>query len=95
MGLDISFDRQAALKAGLVVKQERRGSDEQILNAKDDPDYQWYLQRVVEYVLVPEINFWVETSGTDTIIVRANKWGRTYNPLTQWLKSNNILWDEF
>ena len=42
-----------------------------------------------------EMEHWVNDEGLDTYIVRANKWGRTYKPLTEWLTYNAIEWSEF
>lgn len=75
MGLDIAFNRKAALNAGLVVFLLRCGR---------------------EYIQVPNAHYSVENNGVDIdIVVRANKWGSTYAPLTEWLKANNITWSEF
>ena len=38
---------------------------------------------------------WVNDEGLDTCIVRANRWGMTYKPLTEWLTYNAIEWSEF
>ena len=100
MGLDIAFNRKQAIEAGLVLTKERNGTDDAIARAKElgDTEYLKYLNGVSECVKVPGANHLVYSGGsTDDIdiIVRANKWGRTYAPLTQWLKANNIEWSEF
>lgn len=44
---------------------------------------------------VPGLECWVVDSGSgDEVIVTANKWGRVYQPLTEWLKANSIDWTE-
>jgi predicted ThiF/HesA family dinucleotide-utilizing enzyme len=99
MGLDIAFNREAAIAAGMQLKTERVGSDEEISTAErttpEDACYLSYLRKVAEYIVVPGTNSMVENGGVDHIVVRANKWGRTYEPLTTWLKANNIEWSEF
>lgn len=85
MGMDISFLRIPALQAGLIV--ERRWDHD--------------ISREVELLRVPQMiredgPFYVENDGTDgRIIVRANEWGPTYVPLTQWLIKNAINWETY
>jgi len=100
MGLDISFNREQAIAAGLKLRKSAGLSWEEARErAKDgngvDLDYAKYLTQDREYVEVPDRDFLVENDGISSIVVRANKWGRTYEPLTQWLKANNIQWSEF
>jgi hypothetical protein len=99
MGLDIAFNRGAAIKAGLILTQERNGTDDYIAWAKandEDTDFIAYLERVENVVQVPGTNLHVCDDGIgDSIIVRANKWGSVYAPLTTWLHANNITWSEF
>ena len=103
MGLDVAFNREQALRAGLTLKIERLGTDEQIERAKqdiadgnEDPDYLDFLTKIETLVKVPNADHYTDDGGTDTdIIVRANKWGYTYAPLTEWLASKGIEWSEF
>lgn len=99
MGLDIAFDRAAALAAGLQTSRARNGTDIDIAEAKaaeDDPAYIEYLEREEEHIHVPYTGKHVTNDGVDPhIVVRANKWGQVYGPLTTWLKANNIEWSEF
>lgn len=99
MGLDIAFNREKAIAAGLVLYKDTVGTAESIAQASDedgyDAGYIEYLTREREYVRVPNCDYSVENDGITDIIVRANKWGRTYAPLTQWLTENNITWTEF
>jgi len=99
MGLDVSFDRQKALAAGMQIKIVRNGSDEDIQRALEygeDEGYIQWLQESSECVIIPFTDAFVTNDGVgDRIIVRANKWGENYLPLTLWLKHHNIEWDEF
>ena len=99
MGLDISFDRNKALAAGLQTKIVRNGSDEDLHIATaygEDEHYIQWLQESSECVIIPFTEALVTNDGAgDRIIVRANKWGDNYLPLTLWLKHHNIEWDEF
>ena len=99
MGLDVSFDRQKALAAGLQTKIVRNGSDSDLQMAVkigEDEDYIQWLQESSECVIIPFTEAFATNDGVgDRIIVRANKWGRNYLPLTLWLKHHNIEWDEF
>ena len=82
MGLDVSFERRAAIKAGLKIEI----SWDDITNDEE------------ELVAIPDCDHYVANGaadGSDFIIVRANKWGRSYEPLTNWLTANGISWDEF
>ena len=94
MGLDVGFNRKAAVKAGLkleIVPNDGRYDE-------DDPqDYIDWCLASSEVVYIPGTDHCVTNdSGSDKhIVVRANKWGSTYYPLTEWLTANNIPWDEF
>ena len=99
MGLDVSFDRNKALAAGLQTKIIRNGDDDDLQRALEygeDEDYIQWLQESSECVIIPFTEAFVTNDGVgDQIIVRANKWGKNYLPLTLWLKHHNIEWDEF
>ena len=99
MGLDISFDRNKALAAGLQTKIVRNGTDEDVCIATvwgEDEYYIQWLQESSECVIIPVTEALVTNDGVgDRVIVRANKWGDNYLPLTLWLKRHNIEWDEF
>ena len=99
MGLDISFNRSEALAAGMEVRTVRNGDDYDYHFAQDcgsDPAYVSWLQESSECVIIPFIGSLVTNDGVDdVVVVRANKWGNNYLPLTRWLKYHNIEWDEF
>ena len=98
MGLDISFNRSEAVAAGMEFKTVRNGDDYDYHFAQDygsDPTYISWLQESSECVIIPFTGALVTNDGIgDTIVVRANKWGRNYLPLTLWLKHHNIEWDK-
>jgi len=100
MGLDLYFSKAKALAAGMVLEQETNGSAEDIahsvsLGDQENPEYLNWLKEVVNVTQVPgakhRVNVW---DGGEELSIRANKWGITYEPLTQWLKANNITWQE-
>ena len=99
MGLDLSFNKQQALAAGLIITLETNGNQDMIEAAiinNDDPDYIQWLKSDVYVMHVPTTDIKVDISiGYGLIIVRANKWGRVYEPLTDWLKAKNINWEEY
>lgn len=100
MGLDIAFDRKKAVAAGISMKMIPNGDAESIARAEadecPDPDYIAWLKAEELCVQVPGMEGWVSDDGVGTeIVVRANKWGQVYGPLTAWLRANNIQWDEF
>jgi hypothetical protein len=94
MGLDIAFNREEALAAGLELVTEARDPDGVKL-WPDDKEMQDFCNEVVTYVKVPGTEMLTEDNGIDKIVVRANKWGMVYGPMTEWLAANNIGWDEF
>ena len=105
MGLDIAFNRAKAIAAGLVLKKDTNGTEEDIRrvearsqekNSHYDQGYIDWLKEDVTLVAVPNTNHYVQDDGLGSlIVVRANRWGSTYAPLTQWLKQHNIVWSEF
>lgn len=97
MGLDIMFDREQALTAGLELRKLPRASEAEVAQAIEDGEEWAYiilLREEVEYMVTPYLRVLVENTGTNCIAVRANKWGSVYQPLTAWLKKNNINWSE-
>lgn len=100
MGLDIAFDRKKAVSAGIVMKMIPNGDAESIARAEadecPDPDYIAWLKAEEPCIQVPGMTGWVsDGGGKDDFIVRANRWGFVYGPLTDWLRANDIQWDEF
>ncbi len=102
MGLDISFNKEQAVKAGMSLSTERVGTDAQIASAEGNGDiaYLGYLLGEETLAHISEyVNFFTVSEGTDqddTIILfaRANKWGNLYKPLTNFLTKHGIEWDE-
>ena len=100
MGLDIAFSRTDAMNVGLEIKTVQNGTSDEIHQAKAeefvDQDYVAWLQEHSVVVKVPEYPYWTDDGGMgDDVIVRANKWGTLYEPLTHWLSENGISWTEF
>ena len=106
MGMDVSFSRKDAINSGLKLVRATNGSPESIkeaeLEAKENPSergmgYLKWLQREEELVKVPFTDLLVcnDSSDDETIVVRANRWGQVYRPLTTWLRNNRIIWDEW
>ena len=106
MGLDVFFNRQAATAAGMQFQTFTKGQPEQIEKARlvhlANPDDAWsedhylWLQKDDPCLRVPGIN-WVSDGGHPDFpytSVRANRWGNTYEPLTDWLKTHHIQWEE-
>jgi hypothetical protein len=92
MGLDLIFNRKAALDAGILIQDiPNDGAYDQ----DDDLDYIEWCRDSSECIQVPGTDHWIsnDTSGPN-IMVRANKWGDNYTPLTKWLKQNDIKWEE-
>jgi len=113
MGLDISFNKHAAVMAGLVVQMATNGTAENIAATKLEcldlsdtraADYLVSLQEVHWVMKVPSADYRVgidefsvrEPDGSKTVYfyVRANRWGTTFAPLTEWLNANGIEWHE-
>lgn len=103
MGLDISFDRKKALAAGMERKVVRNGTDGEIRTAEimvadgsAEQEYLNYLRSESTIVQIPGTDWWLDDYGLENnIVVRANMWGKSYAPLTKWLKENNIPWESF
>lgn len=93
MGLDIAFNRKEAEKAGLEFELIPNNGT---YDEGDDPEYIRWCQDSEECIKVPGCDHYTSNSGTGTdVVVRANKWGSTYYPLTEWLVANGIKWSEF
>lgn len=85
MGLDVSFSTKEALAKGLEIRVGY--NDWSSIGEKDE---------LCNVLHVPGTDITVDASVyVDNICVRANKWGRVYAPLTEWLKANDIPWSEF
>lgn len=104
MGLDVSFNKELAINAGLITTIMTNGTAEEIEQAKLDPDcvdhyYIAWLEQEHLHIQVPGCEPVIYVDATDdcdgNLIVRANKWGRVYGPLTEWLLENKIEWMEF
>lgn len=100
MGLDISFDKHKAQQAGLEIDYEPNGSAAEIAAAKPGKDAGWFeishyewLQEAVQVAHFAGLVVPVDEVGT-SLVIRANKWGSVYAPLTQWLRSKGIPWSE-
>ena len=98
MGMDLYFNKAAAIKAGLeFFTAEPRGTAQEIVEAemRGDTDYLEYLREQPDVIKVPDTSFYVEvTLLEDNMAVRANPWGPVYTPLTQFLKEHDITWVE-
>lgn len=100
MGLDVQFNITKAVEAGLILRDQANGSPEELaLASKQEasPDYIAWLMEVETVMEVPNrdgIYIHAEIHA-DSIIVRANKWGLTYIPLTDWLREHSITWEEY
>jgi hypothetical protein len=100
MGLDLGFNRQAAVDAGLELACVPNGKADDVAEAiasSQDPEYIEWLREFSDCIVVPDTDGMLTAEsgiGTD-IVIRANKWGRVYGPLTRWLKANGIEWHEF
>lgn len=93
MGLDIYFNLKTAVDAGLKVTMEPNGDASK--TDSDDYEYVAWLNQVNPVVEIPVVNYKVVAHASgDEICIRANKWGSTYLPLTQWLKHHSIEWTE-
>lgn len=99
MGLDIGFNKAAAVEAGMTFFNSRNGSAQEIEDAVDrgcDEGFINWLREAVVVINVPNAPLSVVVSEYDgKWSCRANQWGRVYDPLTQWLKANKIQWSEF
>jgi hypothetical protein len=104
MGLDIKFNLVEAMVAGMTIHAKQTGSSSAIANAElavaEDPcdqnqEYLSWLEEVCVYADIPHYpnSFVLEVIDTKAY-VRANKWGSLYEPLTTFLRDNNIIWDE-
>ena len=98
MGMDLYFNKQQAIDAGLKFSiTEPRGSAQEIQDAEctGDASYVEFLRQCPEVLKVPNAEHYVEVVVLeDNIAVRANPWGPTYAPLTRFLEQHNIPWVE-
>ena len=90
MGLDLTFKMSPALARGAkVIDQVRREYD-------DNSPVQSYKEYKSYWFKTPDMEHFVFMSfgEGDTIFVRANSWGNSYGPITNFLKENGIKWEE-
>lgn len=104
MGLDISFNKEQAVKAGMELSTKRIGTNVQIYKARKledgNSDYLKYLLEEETLASFAEYDhFFAVSEGTDQdgntiLFAGANLWGNLYEPLTTFLRTNNIEWGE-
>jgi hypothetical protein len=107
MGLDVGFSIKAANAAGLTHYQgEANGGSEAAIErtiqgefddtGSIDPGYEDWLRKKPDLIDVPNAEHCVEVYISDEGMywVRANKWGHTYAPLTEFLSEHGIEWSE-
>ena len=99
MGLDVAFNRAAATAAGMRFQEIPNGTAEENAAASPETDGRGYCDWLKESDLCIQVDgmeYWTD-GGRDPeeIVVRANKWGNTYHPLTKFLEANGIPWTEF
>ena len=87
MGLDITFKLSPALEAGLVIKT--------MVQSYDDKEEACNVMSVPGEDVFVDISISPDTGEGIFGHVRANKWGKTYEPLTEFLKLNGIDWREY
>lgn len=104
MGLDIIFSKKAAIEAGIQTRLLPNATDKEVARAIAEgmsENYIKWLGRTAEHIRVEGMDdrgipFWVDWGDEpETAVVRANKWGDIYLPLTSWLFANNIEWEEW
>jgi hypothetical protein len=105
VGLDIKFNLSAAVIAGMAIRTETIGDKEAIAMAEKEyaenayPTAKEFLDWVSSTILVATIPEYIESFVVDAFendaVIRANKWGSLYKPLTSFLEVNNIPWEEF
>lgn len=96
MGMCVSFSRELAVKAGIEFKILQNNPDyKPNPEYPEAPDYVKWCGESEECIKVPGTDFYIANGGVRAIVVTANKWGRAYAPLTDWLTANNIPWEEF
>ena len=98
MGLDISF----ALKPVIDACDVETKID--VVDYRDLGDKQQRMHVLFRTPNMPTeegMKIWAQadvypaaSDGELRAMVRANKWGRLYDPLTTWLKEHNIAWVE-
>lgn len=97
MGLDISFELKKLLDVADGVETQIDVVD--FRSVGDSKQRLSLLIRVPGMPVEGSMKTWVqadtfETEGVLMAIVRANKWGRVYEPLTTFLQLNSIEWGE-
>ena len=96
MGLEINFSKELADKAGIEYRLFRNGTLEEVIEAQvnnSDRGYIEYLMTNELCIKVPTTDWHLSISIFDGKITL--KPSRSYDILTNWLKSNNIEWAEF
>ena len=98
MGLDLGFTSKVLKLNGVETMTDTNGSEQDAVEAEKNEDYGYanWLRTEELYFKVPNMEHWVQYSAwEDKIAIRANKWGSTYTPVTEFLTKHNISWSEF
>jgi hypothetical protein len=107
MGLDIKFNLSEVVRAGMAIHAEVNGTlaerkiAEQQYAEEPCEANQRYIDWLKEFSMIGNIPNYIHSFSIDitdapngNAYVRANKWGSLYEPLTDFLMANDILWDE-
>ena len=97
MSMSLLFDRRAALEAGLLISVVPNLTSDQLAlidEQGEDPEYIKWANGLSYVVHVPTTDLKVvdqlQDTGSSTIDITANKYGSVYQPMVDWLTSNNI-----
>ena len=98
MGINIVFDKQKAIDNGMTFFNSINGNAGEIEEAVDRgcaKEFIDWLRKPVVLINVPNAPLSVAVEEHDGLwVCPANHWGKVYDPLTTWLRQNEIIWTE-
>ena len=106
MGLDLCFNEKWARDAGMVFSKDTNGDAVDIAFAQalidggeatpQNIEHLDWLQKEEDILHVPHTDITTLCYIDEgSVQVRANKWGRMYAPIVDFLHNNEITWSEY
>lgn len=100
-GIDVRVERRCDDDTELEMARMENRDDEYIAWLEEEitllrvPGMNGWVEAFISNPYVKVGDNWVKKEDVTDYVIRANKWGHVYGPMTNWLKVHHISWSEF